>query len=53
MNKATVKKMMMAYGYELDNDGQVVFYSGWYEHDDGTLSTEPQDGYDDEDEEEE
>ena len=49
MNKATLKKIM-AYGYEHDNDGQIVIYTGWYEHNDGTLSTEPEGGYDDEDE---
>ena len=51
MNKATLKKIM-AYGYEHDNDGQIVIYTGWYEHNDGTLSTEPEGGYDDEDEDE-
>ena len=53
MDKTTLKRLMSREGYELDYDGQIVFYSGWFEHDDGTLSTEPQDGDDDEDEEEE
>ena len=50
MNKA-LQKLINEYGYELDNDGQIVIYTGYYEHDDGTISTEPQDGYDDEEEE--
>lgn len=49
MNSAMLTKVM-SHGYELDNEGQIVIYTGWYEHSDGTLSTEPEDGYDDEDE---
>jgi hypothetical protein len=49
MNTATLTKLM-SHGYELDNDGQIVIYTGYYEHDDGTISTEPQDGYDEEEE---
>jgi hypothetical protein len=42
MNKATLTRLMNKYSYEHDNDGQIVFYSGWYEHNDRTLSTEPE-----------
>ena len=52
MNSTMLTKVM-SHGYELDNDGQIVIYTGWYEHNDGTLSTEPEGGYDDEDEEDE
>lgn len=51
MDKATLKRLMNKYSYEYDNDGQIVIYTGWYETDDGELTTEPQ--FDDEDMEDE
>ena len=38
----TLQKMMDEYGYELDNEGQIVIYTGYYEHNDGTISDEPE-----------
>jgi hypothetical protein len=56
MSNKSVLAMMKKYGYELDNDGQVVIYTGLFEHSDGKLYNEPEeyedDEYDDEDEEE-
>jgi hypothetical protein len=42
MNKSTLTRLMNSYSYDYDNDGQIIFYSGWYIHDDRTLSKEPQ-----------
>jgi hypothetical protein len=35
-------KVIKKFGYEVDNDGQVVIYTGLYEHDNGNLYDEPQ-----------
>jgi hypothetical protein len=43
--------LMNEYGYELDNDGQVVIYTGLYEHNDGKLYNEPEEYEDDEEDE--
>lgn len=43
-------KIMEEYGYELDNDGQVVIYTGIFEHSDGNLHNEPEESEDEEDE---
>lgn len=42
--KKTVKvlKLMNELGYEKDNYGQVVIYTGLYEHSDGKLYFEPE-----------
>ena len=50
MSKTKIINLMKEYGYELDNDGQVVIYTGLYEHDDGKLYNEPEEYEDDEDE---
>lgn len=42
MNKTEIKKLMSKYGYELDNEGQIVFYTDWYEHNDGTIHETPE-----------
>ncbi len=47
MTKAELKKLMAKYDYEYDNDGQIIFYTGWYETNDGELTTEPQEDEDD------
>lgn len=44
MNKKTITTMMSKYDYEYDNYGQVIFYSGWYQHSDGELYDEPEEG---------
>ena len=52
MSNKKLLAIMDQYGYELDNDGQVVIYTGLFEHDDGKLYNEPEE-YDDEDDEDE
>lgn len=42
MNLTELNKLMSKYGYELDNEGQIVFYTGWYELEDGSISLEPE-----------
>jgi len=37
-----IKLLIEQTGYELDNDGQLLIYSGMYEHNDGTLHEEPE-----------
>lgn len=37
MNTRTLTKLMNRYGYELDGEGQVVIYTGYYQLEDGTL----------------
>jgi hypothetical protein len=45
--KALRMKVLQAavdeFGYETDNDGQIVIYTGYYETEDGDISEEPQD----------
>ena len=48
MSNKKIINLMNEYGYELDNDGQVVIYTGLYKHDDGKLYPEPEE-YEDED----
>ena len=40
MNRQIVNNLMAKYDYELDNDGQIVFYSGWYLNNDDILKQE-------------
>jgi hypothetical protein len=44
-----VLELMEEYGYELDNDGQVVIYTGIYEHEDGEFYDEPEESEEEED----
>ncbi len=50
MSNKKIISLMSEYGYELDNDGQVVIYTGLYEHNDGKLYDEPEEYEDEEDE---
>ena len=43
---ADVMKLLEKWDEGLDNDGQVVIYTGVYEHDDGEYYTYPQDDHD-------
>ena len=43
---AEVLKLMERYEVDTDNDGQVLIYTGVYEHDDGEYRTYPQDDHD-------
>ena len=42
MQTRTILKLMDELGYEQDNYGQIVIYTGLYEHSDGKLYTEPE-----------
>lgn len=42
MQKKVVVDLMDKYDYEVDNEGQILFYTGWYEHSDGELRDEPE-----------
>jgi hypothetical protein len=39
---ALVIRVIKQVGYEIDNDGQVLVYSGLYEWDDGSINEAPQ-----------
>lgn len=45
MNKRQVRNLMDNFGYELDDEGQVVIYTNWYLTDTGQL-TDDLDGED-------
>lgn len=37
-----VEQAIDEFGYETDNEGQIVIYTGYYETEDGGISDEPQ-----------
>jgi hypothetical protein len=42
MNKTEINKLISSYNYEIDNEGQILFYTGWYQHNDGTIHETPE-----------
>lgn len=42
MSKKDLIKFIEKFGYELDDEGQIVVYTGLYMHDDGKISSESQ-----------